>query len=119
MKRDSQVSDARSLLESGCLADERGDHDEAMSLYQASARLGNAEAMLNLGNLLSAKGGSSDDVQKAKALYRKAFKRGCMYAATSLGAQYVLEGKPGLARRWYQVAAERGEEWASEALMNF
>ena len=103
------------LWELGCAAEEKGKIAEAVRLYRRSAKLGFAEAQINLGNLL-------DDYTKprrpAEAVYwyKRAIKQGYACAADNLAIHYRNLGKPRWHMHWLKVAAKMGDPDAPKAV---
>ena len=108
---------SRQLLEQACEAHEKENFRKEALLLKKSAAFGSSEAQVNLGNLYSEGRGVKLSSDLAKSLYRSAFKRGCVYGATALGIQYKNEGKLKLAALWLNKAANMGEDWAQESLV--
>jgi uncharacterized protein len=107
---------ARQFLEEGCHIYESGDFSLAAQMFHRAIKYGSTEGKVNLGNMYSLGEGVPINLQKAKRLYRSAFREGCAYGASSLGTQYLSEGKLNLAEKWLINAIEMGNEWAKEDL---
>lgn len=107
---------ARALLELACNYHEQKNYKMAATLFSESAALGCNEAKINLGNMYSEGSGIARDVNKAKILYRSAYRGGCTYGALALGIQYKSEGRIDLAKKWLMRAKDAGNEWADDEL---
>ncbi|MGE0233002.1 MAG: tetratricopeptide repeat protein [Flavobacteriaceae bacterium] len=106
---------AEQLWRDACNLEDEGKISEAVEKYETAARMGNVEAMSNLGNLLD------DEVdpprpKEAVYWYKRAIRKGYSTAAWNMAMHYRNLGQ----RRWYihwlYVAARMGNDDAPEEL---
>ncbi len=107
-----QTLSAAESLESAERALRSGDHEQAISSYEALIAEGNVQAMTRLAVLYQRGEFVSRDLEKAASYYRQAADEGDAEAQFNLGNLYLLgEGVPEdrhWAMTWYRQAAEQG-----------
>lgn len=81
------------------------DYEHAATAYQEAAELGDADAMVNLANLLSDELG---EPVAAEHWYRRAVDAGSAIAAENLGLMCTDQGRLDDARELFRLATERG-----------
>lgn len=81
----------------------------AFQWYLLSAKQGDADAQIAVGNAYSLGGGIKRDYRKAIKWTKKAVKQGVPYAAYNLGTIYRDLQKPKLAFKWYGRAVTMGD----------
>jgi TPR repeat protein len=88
--------------------EKKQDLNKARKLYQQAAKMGHADAMVNLGILLQDKG----DVEQAEEWYRKSAAEGNSVAMSNLGVLLEKRGDLEQAEEWYRKSAAEGESIA-------
>jgi eukaryotic-like serine/threonine-protein kinase len=106
--------DARRLYQEGRARLASGDFAGAADELEHALRRGYAAAGLDLGMLLTTPAGGRVDVQRALALYQRAWQAGVTMAAYKLGALYEtgfdrIAPDSSLAWAWYAKAAGAGD----------
>jgi TPR repeat protein len=107
-KKAERARKADQLWRRGSAAEDRGQIGEAIRLYRAGAKLGDASAQLNLGNLL-------DDYAKPRRpeeaiyWYKRAIRAGNYTAAYNLAIHYRNNGQSRWHLYWLRVASKMGD----------
>ena len=111
-------SQARALLERGCLTAEKGAFGRALNLFLRAANLGSVEAQVNAANLYDEGKGVRKDRTAARYWYRRAVARGSSEAAYNLAVSYRQRGIVRWAAFWFERARQLGDEDAAAELDN-
>ena len=105
---------ARKFLEEGCDLYEKGDVERAGASFLQAAKLGNAEAQVNLANLYSDGSlQSADGDAKAEHWYKLAVKKRVPEAAYNLAVHHKQRNNLARYRYWIRRAAAVGDEDAA------
>lgn len=107
---------SRVYLENACELYEEGKLQEAYLVFRKAAKLGNAEAQVNLANLYDSGEGVEQDRKRASYWYKRAINKGVPEAAYNLAISYRQQGKVRWALYWFRRAADMGDE---DALMEY
>ena len=100
---------ADSTAKAGVEAWGRGEHAEAIAIWQPLAGKNDADALFNLGQAYKLGLGVALDLPRAQELLERAARLGHLDAQTSLGLLLFQNGNRIAAMRWLKSAAERGE----------
>jgi uncharacterized protein len=106
----------RSYLELGCADYERGDFELAVQHFLAAAQRGNAEAQVNLGNMLDAGEGVAQNADLAAHYYKLAIRKGLPAAAYNLAVSHLHRGNFRWAKYWLRRASGMGDADAAEEI---
>jgi serine/threonine-protein kinase len=102
---------AQQLFDEGRAKRQEGHLEDAASLFEQAAQLGNTSAMVDLGECYSSGDGVPQDENKALEWFKKAAEAGSTAGMVSLGGMYLL-GVAGSdpdyveAARWFTKAAD-------------
>lgn len=91
------------------LAYSSGDFHRAGELYSTLAERGVLEAQRWLAHLYETGKGVSHDKERARYWYEKAANTGDEFACVELGRMLEEDGTPSTAKRYYSLAAEKGD----------
>jgi TPR repeat protein len=114
-KKTDKARKADQLWQRASMLEDKGKIAEAVKLYRAAAKLGDASAQSNLGNLL-------DDTvspkrsKEAVYWYKRAVKLGSGTAATNLAVHHKNLGQTRWQMHWLHVAAKLGDSDASKEI---
>jgi TPR repeat protein len=101
-------------------AQDKGDFETALPLYQKAAKAGNAEAQFNLGFIYETGMSGKTDEKEAVVWYRKSAEQGYHMAQLALGDCYRrgcgVEADKEEAKKWLQKSADQGNEQAKQTL---
>jgi len=113
LKEQKALSSGDLLHMEADLLDERGRHADALPLLLKGAKAGNTGCQILLGNYLSdGRKGIPIDQKRAVYWYKRAYKRGSSIGASNLGMHYRKQGDVDEAYRWFELAAESGDNEA-------
>jgi len=110
------VNRSRKLLEHACEQMDGGAKTLAMSEFKIAARLGNAEAQVNLANLYDDGVRYDDLFRRSRYWYKRAWRSGRPEGAYNLAVAFRLRGNSAQERRWLVRAAAMGDEDAADDL---
>ncbi len=101
-------------------AQEAGDYETAISLYQRAAKGGNEYAMFNMGTMYYTGQGVKRSWVEAMKWYRQAAAKGLPDAENAVGDMYQLgesvRPNPAQAVKWFLLAAGQGHPPAQSSL---
>jgi TPR repeat protein len=118
MRNSVSKPDGRFELERGCDFEERRRFSLAFKSYLIAAKIGNAEAQVNLANLYDEGKGCKRSDERAVYWYKRAVRGGSAEAAYNLGVHYQHLGSVRWARYWFERAAGLGDKDAKQELGN-
>jgi serine/threonine protein kinase len=103
---------AKQLFDDAVAKRQTGHLEEAASLFNQAAELGDSSAMVELGEIYSSGEGVPQDENKAMAWYRRSAEAGNPSGMVLLGGMYMLgidgtEPNEEEAARWFRKAADR------------
>ncbi len=106
----------RAELERGCLLYEEEQFKDALNAFVVAAELGDANAQVNLANMLDSGEGGVLDHSRARYWYKKAIAQGAPEAAYNLAISYQQQGNTRWFNYWIRKSAQMGDEDAMELL---
>jgi predicted peptidase len=113
--------EARTDMRRGMNAEESGDYQEALTLYEKAAAEGDFKAPRHLGQMYEKGLGVKADPKRAAELYLKAASNGDITASCLLGDLYLrglgVEKDPVRARALYEASAQRRDVIAAPAMV--
>lgn len=107
---------ARIHLEKGCELYERKKLSLAVAEFKIAAKLGDANAQLNLANMLDAGEGVRADRKLAVFWYKRAIRLGSSQAAYNLAISHKANGTLRWYKYWLHVAMNMGDGDAGQLL---
>lgn len=117
VKEEEARSPADLLYMKAILLDEKGRYSEALPLLLKGVEAGDDSAMILLGNYLAdGRKGIPVDHDRAVSLYKQAFAQGADSGAHNLGMHYRKLGNLEEAYKWFELAANAGDNGAHLAL---
>ena len=112
--------DAEDLFNQGYDAKDEEDYDKAVPLFQKAADMGNAEAMVELGDCYFDGNGVSENKAEGVKWYKKAAELGDEVAQNNMGYAYQhgegVKQDLAKAKEWYEKAAKQGNANATSNL---
>lgn len=92
------------------------DYGEAIRWYELAAKGGNLEAAYNLGELYEKGRGCAEDMDKAIEYWKIAAEQGHESSLVALGDAYRDRGEKEEALKWFRIAEEKGNYYASQCI---
>jgi TPR repeat protein len=117
LKKQKALSAGDLLYMEADLLHDRGRFTEALPLLLKGAKAGDTSCQILLGNYLSdGRKGIPIDSKRGVYWYKQAYKQGSSTGASNLAMTYRKQGDVDEAYRWFELAAESGDNEAHLAL---
>lgn len=100
---------AAQSVEAGIAAWQRGDYEQAVSVWRPLAQQGDADAAFNIGQAYRLGRGVPLDLAQAQSWFERAARKGHVDAQTTLGLLLFDNGNRTSGLRWLRQAAEHGD----------